>query len=97
MIQEVRREQLEPKRQRIPRKRKLRSEWSLNQRQFDQNKQQEISHILLVDQVNIFNSEEPSMLYLQLPTRKTTDDNRLCSKCGDPGHWKQYCQATTWC
>ena len=33
-----------PKRQRSPRKRK-RSEWTLNQRQFDQNKIQEISHI----------------------------------------------------
>ena len=97
MVQEVRREQLEPKRQRTPRKRKQRSEWSLNQRQFDQNKQQEISHILPVDQVNVFNSEEPSMSYLQLPTRKSADDNRLCSKCGDPGHWKQYCQATMWC
>ena len=37
------------------------------------------------------------MSYLQLPTRKTTEDNRFCSKCGDPGHWKRYCQATTWC
>ena len=37
---------------------------------------------------NVFNSEEPSMSYLQLPTRKSTDDNRLCSKCGGPGHWK---------
>ena len=84
MIQEVQREQVEPIKQKIPRNRKQRSEWSLNQRQFDQNKQQEISHILLVDQVNVFNSEEPSMLYLQLTTRKTTEGNRLCSKCGDP-------------
>ena len=33
-----------PKRQRSPRK-KTRSEWALNKRQFDQNKSQEISHI----------------------------------------------------
>ena len=88
MVQEVRREHIEPKGQRTPRKRKQRSEWNLNQRQFDQNKQQEISHILPVDKIYFFNSEEPSMSYLQLPTRKSADDNRLCSKCGDPGHWK---------
>ena len=36
--------QEQPKRQRSPRKKK-KSEWTLNQRQFDQNKTQEISHI----------------------------------------------------
>ena len=36
------------------------------------------------------------MLYLQFPTRKDTD-NRLCSKCGDIGHWRRYCRATAWC
>ena len=36
--------QEQPKRQRSPRKKK-KSAWTLNQRQFDQNKTQEISHI----------------------------------------------------
>ena len=49
-----------------------------------------------MQQVNVYNTEEPSVLYLQLPTRRTTD-SRLCSKCGNPGHWRKYCQATTWC
>ena len=49
-----------------------------------------------MDQVNIDNTEEPSVSYLQLPTRKATD-NRLCLKCGDTGHWRRYCQVTMWC
>ena len=76
VIQEVQIELPEPRRQRTPRKRKQKSEWNLNQRQFNQNKPQEIL---------------PSVSYLQLPTRKVTEDNRFCSKCGEPGHWKWYC------
>ena len=87
----------EPRKQRTPRKKRHKSEWNLNQRQFNQNKPQEISHIFPVDQVNVFNTEEPSVSYLQLPTRKVAEDNRLCSKCGDTGHWKRYCQVTRWC
>ena len=49
-----------------------------------------------MEQVNIYNTEEPSVSYLQLAIRKTTD-SRLCSKCGNPGHWRKYCQATMWC
>ena len=69
----------------------------MNQRQFDQNKPQEISHISPVDQANVFNTEEPSVSYLQFPTRKVPEDNRLCTKCGEPGHWKHYCQEAMWC
>ena len=86
----------EPKGQRTPRKRTHNGEWDLNQRHFNQNKPQEISHISPVEQVNVYNTEEPSVSYLQLPTRRTTD-SRLCSKCSNPGHWRKYCQATTWC
>ena len=89
--------QQEPKKQRTHRKKKHKGDWTLNQRQFDQNKQQEISHISPVDQINILNTEEPSVSYLQLPIRKMTVENRLCSKCGKPGHWKHYCKAATWC
>ena len=89
--------QSEPKKQRTPRKRKAKSEWQLNQRQFDQNKSQEISRISPMDQVKVFNTEEPSVSYLQLPTRKAQGDNRLCMRCGEVGHWKCYSQATTWC
>ena len=49
--------QEQPKRQRSPRKKKN-SEWSLNQRQFDHSKTQEISHILPGEQLNMFNGEE---------------------------------------
>ena len=84
----------EPKGQRTPRKRTR--EWELNQRHFHQTKPQEISHISPVEQGNVYNTEEPSVSYLQLPTRKATD-NRLCSKCGNTGHWRRYCQASTWC
>ena len=60
-----------------------------------QSKPQEISHISPVEQVNVYNTEEPSVSYLQLPIRKTVD-SRLCSKCGKPGHWRKNCQVTTW-
>ena len=86
----------EPKGQRTPRKRTCNSEWDLNQRHFNQSKPQEISHISPVEQANVYNTEEPSVSYLQLPTRKTTD-NRLCSKCSNTGYWRRYCQATMWC
>ena len=60
--------QEQAKRQRSPRKKKN-SEWILNQRQFDQSKTQEISHILPGKQLNVFNGEE-SILYLQLPIKR---------------------------
>ena len=61
--------QEQPKRQRSPRKKK-KSEWTLNQRQFDQNKTQEISHISPRERLNVFNGEEPSVSYLQLPVKR---------------------------
>ena len=85
----------EPKKQ-SPRRRKAKGEWKLNQKQFDQNKSQEISHISSREQINVFNVEEPSVSYLQLPMKKQ-EDNRFCMRCGEPGHWRHYCQATTWC
>ena len=48
--------QEQPKRQRSPQKKKN-SKWILNQRQFDHNKTQEISHILFREQLNVFNGE----------------------------------------
>ena len=91
-----RQQQQKPKEQRTPRKKSHNNEWNLNQRQFDQNKPQELSHIFPLNQANVYKTEEPSMSYLQLPTRKDTD-NKFCLKCGDAGHWRRYCQATTWC
>ena len=85
----------EPKKHRTPRKRKQRSDWQLNQRQFEQNKSQEVSHISQEGQVDILNTEEPSMSYLQLPVKKTQEDNRKCSRCGEIGHLKRYCQVNT--
>ena len=86
--------QKQPKRQRSPRKKKG-SEWTLNQRQFDHSKTQEISHILPGEQLNVFNGEE-SMSYLQLPVKKK-DQNRYCTRCGIMGHGRRYCQVNTWC
>ena len=76
--------QEQPKRQRSPRKKKN-SEWTLNQRQFDQSKTQEISHILPGEHLNVFNGEEPSVSYLQLPVRRK-EDNCFCTRCGKMGH-----------
>ena len=87
--------QEQPKRQRSPRKKK-KSEWTLNQRQFDQNKTQEISHISPRECLNVFNGEEPSVLYLQLPVKRK-EDNHFCTRCSEMGHGKHYCQAATWC
>ena len=81
--------QEQPKRQRSPRKKKN-SEWTLNQRQFDHSKTQEISHILPGEQLNVFNGEE-SVLYLQLPVKKK-EENRFCTRCGEMGHGRHYCQ-----
>ena len=88
-------ERNKPKKQRSPRRRKTKNEWQLSQREFEQN--QEISHISPGGQVNIFNTEEPSISYLQLPTRTVQESNKVCMKCGEAGHWKRYCRATTWC
>ena len=82
--------QQEPKEQRNPWRRVQNGNWKLNQKQFNHSRNQEISHISPVEQVNGFNIEEPSVSYLQLPTGRTTDQ-RVCSKCGKPGHWKKYC------
>ena len=84
----------QPKRQRSPRKKKG-SEWTLNQRQFDHSKTQEISHILPGQQLNMFNGEE-SVSYLQVPVKKK-DQNRYCTRCGIMGHGRHYCQVNTWC
>ena len=90
--------QSEPKKQRSPRWRKTRSEWQLNQRQFNENRSQEISHISPQEPVDAFNIEEPSMSYLQLPSKRVQqEETRLCSRSGETGHWKCYCQASTWC
>ena len=86
--------QEQPKRQRSPRKKKG-SEWTLNQRQFDHNKTQEISHILPGEQLNVFNGEE-SVSYLQLPIKKK-EEKRFCTRCGEMGHGRRYCQVNTWC
>ena len=86
--------QEEPKRQRSPRKKK-KSEWTPNQRQFDHSKTQEISHILPGEQLNVFNGEE-SVSYLQLPIKRK-EENRFCTRCGERGHGRRYCQVNTWC
>ena len=65
--------QEQPKRQRSPQKKKN-SEWTLNQRQFDHSKTQEISHILPGEHLNVFNGEE-GVSYLQLPVKKK-EENR---------------------
>ena len=83
-----------PKPQRSPRKKKN-SEWTLNQKQFDHSKTQEISHILPGEHLNVFNGEE-SVSYLQLPVKKK-EENRFCTRCGEMGHGRRYCQANTWC
>ena len=87
--------QEQPKRQRSPRK-KRNLEWTLNQRQFDQSKAQEISHILPGEHLNVFNGEEPSVSYLQLPVKRKKE-NRFCTRCGEMGHGRRYCQTNTWC
>ena len=86
--------QEQPKRQRSPR-RKKNSEWTLNQGQFDHSKTQEISHILPGEQLNVFNGEE-SESYLQLPVKKK-QENHFCTRCGEMGHGRRYCQVNTWC
>ena len=44
----------------------------------------------------MFNGEEPSVSYLQLPVKRR-EESRFCTRCGEMGHGKCYCQATTWC
>ena len=87
--------QEQPKRQRSPRKKK-KSEWTLNQRQFDQSKTQEISHILPGEHLNVFNGEEPSVSYLQLLVKRK-EENHFCTRCSEMGHGQRYCQVATWC
>ena len=85
----------EPKKQRSPRRRKTRSDWQLNQRQYEQNRHRKY-HI----------SYHKSPLYLKYSTwekgqvsptcncqqetnfsMKTTD----CTRCGKTGHLKCFC------
>ena len=74
----------EPKRQRSPRKIKQRDEWQINQGQVKQNR--EISHISPGGQGKVFNTEEPSVSYLQIPKRTAQENNKVCMKCGENGH-----------
>ena len=94
-VQGVAGSQEQPKRQRSPR-RKKNSEWTLNQRQFDQSKTQEISHILPGEHLNVYNGEDPSVSYLQLPVKRK-EENGFCTKCGEMEHGRCYCQVATWC
>ena len=87
--------QEQPKQQSSPRKKKN-SEWTLNQRQFDQSKTQEISHILPGEHLNVFNGEEPSVSYLQLSVKRK-EETPFCTRCGEMGHGRRYCQVATWC
>ena len=43
----------------------------------------------------MFNGEE-SVSYLQLPVKKK-EENRFCTRCGEMGHGRRYCQVNTWC
>ena len=36
------------------------------------------------------------MSYLQLPVKKK-EENRFCTRCGEMGHGRRYCQVNTWC
>ena len=36
------------------------------------------------------------MSYLQLPVKKK-EENCFCTRCGEVGHGRRYCQANTWC
>ena len=36
------------------------------------------------------------MSYLQLPVKKK-EENHFCTRCGEMGHGRRYCQANTWC
>ena len=83
-----------PKPQRSPRKKKN-TEWTLNQKQFDHSKTQEISQILPGKHLNVFNGED-SVSYLQLPVKKK-QENCFCTRFGETGHRRCYCQANTWC
>ena len=85
----------QPKSQRSPIKKK-KSEWTLNQRQLNQNKTQEISHISPREHLNVFNGEEPSVSYLQLPVKRK-EENHFCTRCSEMGHGRRYCQAATRC
>ena len=62
--------QEQPKRQRSPEKKKN-SEWAFNQRQFDHNKTQEISHILPGEQLNVFNGEEERVVLTTAGQKET--------------------------
>ena len=44
----------------------------------------------------MFNGEEPSVSYLQLPVKRK-EENRFCTRCGEMGHGRRYCQVNTWC
>ena len=48
------------------------------------------------EHLNMFNGEEPSVSYLQLPVKRK-EENRFCTRCGEMGHGKRYCQTATWC
>ena len=86
----------EQKKQRSSRRRRsTRNDGQPNRGQVEQNR--EISHISPGGQVNVFNTEEPSISYLQLPMRLAQENNKVCTKCGEMGHWKHYCRNTTWC
>ena len=85
--------QEQPKWQRSPWKKK-KSEWTLNQKQFDHSKTQEISHILPCEHLNVFNGEE-SMSNLQLPVKKK-EENHFCTRCGEMGQGTHGANSAPW-
>ena len=44
----------------------------------------------------MFNGEEPSVSYLQLPVKKK-EENHFCTRCSETGYWRHYCQVAKWC
>ena len=36
------------------------------------------------------------MSYLQLPVKKK-EENHFCTRCGEMGHGRRYCQVNIWC
>ena len=68
----------EPKEKRSPRRRKTRSDWQLNQRQFEQNQSQEISHILLQELIvpEVFNMGGRAQCIIPAITHKRQSSTR---------------------
>ena len=59
-------------------------------------KPKKISHILPGEQLNVFQWRRERVVLTNCRSKRNKK-NRFCTRCGEMGHGRRYCQVNTWC